>query len=712
MSRGQFSAVVRGFGRLFGGGGTVAGLGEGQLLERFVATRDEAAFEALVARHGPMVVGVCRRLLDDPRDVEDAFQAVFLVLVRRAAAIRDRDRLGPWLYGVALKVAHRARQQAARRRAREKGGDAVAAFEPASNGDGPPDDLGLELHEELGRLPAKYRDPIVLCDLEGRTHEEAARLLRWPIGTVKGRLSRARDRLRDRLLRRGLAPSVATIVLALQHDARAAVPPFLLDRTVRAAMGVAAGAGISALAGSVSAPALGLADGVVSTMILAKLKSAAAVVLATGAVTMGTVGFAFQFGGTGRGGQPDQPQSQPDGAEAVGKSERITITGRAVGVEVPRVDEVEKARRDLERARLGPVRDAYDQAVLTASSGGGVDQVRAASVALMQAEMRLEEGQAPPVAAVQGHVERMERLKHRAFDGGIPGGGGFQQSPIPPGAMEVLEAEARLWLAEAKAGRPLTGLDEAAGAMGTGMGMMGAGMGMMMSGMAPANPEPATTPGMEGAAGGGMMSSMAPGGPIASYSQAEDPQNRAIIAVLEKPLMMAFPDPVPLSDVLKFIREATKGPEFPSGLPIYVDPSPGVDGGTSQGALEHQVAMELDGVRLKTTLRLLLKQAGLGYIVKDGVILVGHLDSETFEQEISPNVPADGGVPGYGAMPRASALGIGPGGMMRGAVGGMGLGGMMSGGMGPEGGEGAPAGGPPESGPPSGAAAPPGGGFR
>src|SRR3954452_3100532 len=131
MASGNHAAVLAGVGRLFDGG-TVAGLGSGALLARFADRGDEAAFEAIVARHGPMVLGVCRRALADPLDVEDAFQATFLVLVRRAGSVRDADRLAPWLYGVARGVTARARARAIRRRTRERSGAAPEAVAPAA----------------------------------------------------------------------------------------------------------------------------------------------------------------------------------------------------------------------------------------------------------------------------------------------------------------------------------------------------------------------------------------------------------------------------------------------------------------------------------------------------------------------------------------------------------------------------------------------------
>ena len=191
--------------RLFGVG-TVSGLTEWQLLQRYTDRRDEAAFSALVARHAPMVLGVCRRMLADPQDVEDAFQATFLVLVRKARALRPHDAVGHWLHGVAYRVALRARSETTRRRSRERTVASIEDLAPAVGGErlGPDFELRPLLDEELRRLPATYRAAVVLCYLDGQTHEEAARQLGWPVGTVKGRLARAKDLLRDRLTRRGL----------------------------------------------------------------------------------------------------------------------------------------------------------------------------------------------------------------------------------------------------------------------------------------------------------------------------------------------------------------------------------------------------------------------------------------------------------------------------------------------------------------------------
>ena len=203
MASEDHGIVLRGIERIFNHG-SLTGLSEGQLLRQF-ATGDAAAFEALVSRHGPTVLGVCRRMLYETRDVEDAFQATFLVLLRKAGTLRDAEALSPWLHGVAYRVASRIRSSSARRRAEESKGARPEAVEPAC--DLERSELRTLIDEEIRRLPEKYRRPVVLCYLEGRTHEEAARRLRCSAGSVRGRLDRARQKLKDRLFRRGLAPA-------------------------------------------------------------------------------------------------------------------------------------------------------------------------------------------------------------------------------------------------------------------------------------------------------------------------------------------------------------------------------------------------------------------------------------------------------------------------------------------------------------------------
>ena len=198
MAGASGNSLGRQLGRLFGAGSAV-GLTDRELLERFAHRRDEVAedaFETLLARHGAMVLTVCRRVLHDADAAEDAFQATFLAMLRRAGSLRVREpgTLGPWLHGVAYRIALKARQGISRRRARERRAAMPSVAEhPAAPERG---ELHAMLHQEVNRLPAKYRAPVVLCYFEGRTHDEAAAALQWPVGMVRGRLARARDRSR------------------------------------------------------------------------------------------------------------------------------------------------------------------------------------------------------------------------------------------------------------------------------------------------------------------------------------------------------------------------------------------------------------------------------------------------------------------------------------------------------------------------------------
>jgi RNA polymerase sigma factor (sigma-70 family) len=256
------------------------GLTDAQLLERFVADKDEAAFEVLVWRHGPLVYRVCRRLLHHREDVEDAFQATFLTLVRKAAAIRNRAAVGGWLHQVAHRVALRAR--AARRHTEPYPDGDIAA--PASEDALHVRDQRAVLDEEIRRLPAKYRDTVVLFYLSGLPTEEVGRQLGCPRGTVLSRLAWARERLRERLTRRGLAlPAGVLAAWLAQEGASAVAPALVIGSTVRAALGLARGKAASA--GVVSTRAATLMEGVLRSMFLTKLKMTAA--LAVLVVLMG-----------------------------------------------------------------------------------------------------------------------------------------------------------------------------------------------------------------------------------------------------------------------------------------------------------------------------------------------------------------------------------------------------------------------------------------
>jgi RNA polymerase sigma factor (sigma-70 family) len=247
---------------------------DAELLRGFARGDDADAFTALVRRHGPMVLGACRRLLPNLADAEDAFQATFIVLARKAGSLRRPERLAGWLYQVAFRVARKARRRAAQLAGRERSLTEIPTDAPV------PELVWRELRplldEELGRLPERLRLPVVLCFLEGLTKREAARRLSWPEGTVSSRLQAARERLRERLTRRGLALSAGLLHLALfQNTAPAAVP---------AALAVAITQTATAATTCASAACL-LAEGVVQSMFVSKLK-----VVAAGVLTLGLLG--------------------------------------------------------------------------------------------------------------------------------------------------------------------------------------------------------------------------------------------------------------------------------------------------------------------------------------------------------------------------------------------------------------------------------------
>jgi RNA polymerase sigma factor (sigma-70 family) len=294
MANAMTTSVARQIESLFAGG-SIAGLSDRQLIERFVAGRNspaaEAAFAALVARHGPMVLNVCRQLLGDRHHAEDAFQAVFLVLARKARSLRDPDLLGPWLYGVALRTARKARARLARIRKGEQDG---AARRPDSDAADPADRSLIEreraeaLHAEIDRLPESSRRPVVLCYFEGLSLSEAAKRLRCPAGTVHSRLDRAREKLRRSLLRRGIALSGTALAASLApRSASASVPPLLCDSTARAAIAFVAR---RATGGALSAPAAALAQEVLHTMLIHTLKAAALCLVTLATLTTG-VGY-------------------------------------------------------------------------------------------------------------------------------------------------------------------------------------------------------------------------------------------------------------------------------------------------------------------------------------------------------------------------------------------------------------------------------------
>jgi RNA polymerase sigma factor (sigma-70 family) len=316
------SAAARGdLETLFRTGGT-AGLTEADLLHRFAADRDEAAFRALVARHGPRVLGVCRGILRDDHAADDAFQATFLVLAQRAGAIGRPERLGGWLAGVARRVARKARRAAARRSDHEQRAARYAAGRSGEPAVADRFEVAAVLAEELDRLPEGHRRAVVLCCLEGKTTDEAAQLLGWPRGTVGTRVARGRKRLRDGLLRRGVAPALALV-------AAPRLPEALANSTVRAAGAFAARNGAAAAAaGTVPAKIVALARAEVGSQMITSMIRKGTILLA---MLLGGGMAAWGYGAFG--GRPGEPAGRAKAALAAPADDRDALQGTWVVVE-------------------------------------------------------------------------------------------------------------------------------------------------------------------------------------------------------------------------------------------------------------------------------------------------------------------------------------------------------------------------------------------
>jgi RNA polymerase sigma factor (sigma-70 family) len=355
-----------------------AELTDRDLLRRFSHDRDEAAFSTLMQRHGPLVLGVCRRLLPDPNDADDAFQATFLVLARKAGSVGQPDRLANWLYGVALRVAKKARSASARRRGREEQLQDVPAS--VTNRDSDWNDLCQALDDEVQRLPEKFRLPIQCCYLEGKTREDAARELGWSAGAVKGMLERGRDRLRSRLIRRGVILSATSLEGLLAENARSAtVPAALIETTKKAALLFVIG---KAEGGSV----VELAEGVLQVMGMRKLRAAVALV-----VVLCLVGTGAGVLALGRAAEEPEASKKADPApKAAEKADPLpkTATGR----------------RDLAKA-------AYEGYLLRFELGQEDEQtVNLWSRRWLQAQLDLSDKKADRDAALQAHRERLKKV--------------------------------------------------------------------------------------------------------------------------------------------------------------------------------------------------------------------------------------------------------------------------------------------------------------
>ncbi len=321
----------------------------------------ELAFEALVEWHGPMVWRVCRDVLRESNDADDAFQATFLILARRAREIRKRSSLGPWLYGVALRVARSARSHAARRRNREQLAAGLEQKESMEHVDRL--DAAPILHEEVGRLPEKYRAPLVLCYFQGLTHDQAASQLGWPVGTVRSRLAKARDRLRPRLLRRGVAPSVAILLASGQLEAAAPVPAALISATV--GMAVRAGA-----AGAVPAAVAALVGKTLREMTIMKMSMIGTALIALALVSTVGLGYVADVARTqdaGKAVTSKQDDQAPKADASAPKISVSTVQSADVTVKQQYVCQIHSRSRievcALAKGYLGPIPIKEGQAV-------------------------------------------------------------------------------------------------------------------------------------------------------------------------------------------------------------------------------------------------------------------------------------------------------------------------------------------------------------
>jgi RNA polymerase sigma factor (sigma-70 family) len=392
---------------------TLAGDGaptDGQLLARFVAGRDEAAFAALVRRHGPLVLGVCRRVLRHAQDAEDAFQATFLVLARKAASVRKREAVGSWLYGVAYRTALEARCLNARRWARER--QVAEMPEREVEAREAPDWRPL-LDHELSQLPEWLRAPLVLCDLQGQSRKDAARQLRLPEGTLSSRLARGRALLARRLARYGLSLTGGALAGLLAEGTAAAVPAPLVLSTTKAAVLTAAGS--ATLAGVASAKVVALTEGVLKAMLFVKLKTATAVLAGLTALGLGTGGLLYQarvvasdpsgLGQAQAGGQRLQGQKpdRPRDGSGQASQERRELERQEMRLQL------ERARRELDALRA----QAEEQQQRAEAERRRADEAIAQLKKALDAERvaRQQAARRDYVAAVQQAQQQFDKAK-------------------------------------------------------------------------------------------------------------------------------------------------------------------------------------------------------------------------------------------------------------------------------------------------------------
>ena len=427
--------------------GEATDLSDGRLLTRFIEHRDEAAFEVLVRRHGPMVLGVCRRVLRTLADAEDAFQATFLVLVRKAASIQSRETVANWLYGVAYNTALKARTLNARRGSRERQVAEMPEPEAVPQEAFWPD-LQPLLDQELSRLPEKYRLPIVLCDLEGKSRKDAAQQLRLPEGTLSSRLTRARAKLARRLSRRGLVlPGAALGTVLAQKVAPACVPAPLVSSTVQCATALVAG---PAASGVISAPVAALTEGVIKAMLLQKMKLALLGVLTVGFVFAGAAVStqALTPEQTASGVEKAAPATPKDDTQ-LGQADLPRAKRLADSAPAPKESKVRKLlqeRLDIVRAQAERVRK------LQQTGAASPEVVRQAALRVLKAELELCETDKERIAVQERIVGLLKETENRLRQ--VQQQGTASRDVVEDATLDRLEAEIALERLKEKANPP------------------------------------------------------------------------------------------------------------------------------------------------------------------------------------------------------------------------------------------------------------------
>ena len=401
---------------------------DGELLDRVAGgSREEAerAFAALVERHGPAVLRACRGVLGDDHAAEDAAQATFLVLAKKARSLRAGETIVPWLFGVAVRVAGKMRVAAARRRKHERiGAELREERMPTS----PAVDLGPAVHEEVGRLPEKYRAPVVLCYFEGLSHEEAARRLGWPVGTVRGRLARARDRLRPRLTRRGLSPSAGFLALLARRPGQIVVTSKWIHETVAAALRFAAiGPGV---AGAVPEALAGPASEIMREMVMFKVRVVGALIFAAALTVGGAAGIA-QFGGGIRADPTVQPQDRSGSAREPGvvesappeKAEDTIEEGPKMmeafpGTESSSIGRTERMKGTSDSGESRTRNDPFQGGTASPSMGGGMAGSVGPGISIAEEIAEFEEDDPEglqALAEVAVHDLALAKVRYEAF---------------------------------------------------------------------------------------------------------------------------------------------------------------------------------------------------------------------------------------------------------------------------------------------------------